>query len=216
MKQTEALKLALEALESMKETLADHDEPTTFNEDKAITAIKEALAQPEQEHDLQDTRCKCCGYMTYHREHMGCIRAAKPEQEPVAHCEAGPEYCWKCNEEMKPTYGSEEIRKLREANKRLSDHIVDANKMLEALREIGDIAHDKSTGPSVPDVLWEIRAIAYDAIVEFKLMEDTTPPQRKWVGLTDDECEKIWRNLPYEVYAKEIRMIEKIIKDKNT
>ena len=44
----EALKLALEALESMKETLAEHDEPTTFNEDQAIIAIKEALAQPEQ------------------------------------------------------------------------------------------------------------------------------------------------------------------------
>ena len=43
-----ALKLALEALESMKETLAEHDEPTTFNEDQAIIAIKEALAQPEK------------------------------------------------------------------------------------------------------------------------------------------------------------------------
>ena len=40
----EALKLALEALESMKETLAEHDEPTTFNEDQAITAIQLALA----------------------------------------------------------------------------------------------------------------------------------------------------------------------------
>ena len=40
--------------------------------------------------------------------------------------------------------------------------------------------------------------------------------KRTWVGLTDDECEKIWLNLPYEVYHDEIRMIEQIIKDKNT
>lgn len=30
------------------------------------------------EHSKQDVRCGCCGYMTYHREHMGCIRAAAP------------------------------------------------------------------------------------------------------------------------------------------
>jgi hypothetical protein len=43
---------------------------------------------------------------------------AKQEQgEPVEHCEAGPNYCWKCLEEAKPTYGSEEIRKLREVIK---------------------------------------------------------------------------------------------------
>jgi len=41
----EALKLALEALKSMKETLAEHDEPTTFNEDEAIASIEAALAQ---------------------------------------------------------------------------------------------------------------------------------------------------------------------------
>lgn len=28
----------------------------------------------------QDIRCQCCGYMTYHREHLGCIRAALAEQ----------------------------------------------------------------------------------------------------------------------------------------
>ena len=39
---------------------------------------KESLqVQPaEIEHDFKDVRCGCCGYMTYHREHMGCIRAA--------------------------------------------------------------------------------------------------------------------------------------------
>lgn len=31
----------------------------------------------------QDVRCECCGYMTYHREHMGCIRAARAPAESV-------------------------------------------------------------------------------------------------------------------------------------
>ena len=67
----EALKLALEALESMKETLAEHDEPTTFNEDQAIIAIKEALAQPPQRQwiwlsdadiaEVVDTTCQYTG-----------------------------------------------------------------------------------------------------------------------------------------------------------
>lgn len=29
------------------------------------------------------------------------------------------------------------------------------------LKEIGDFAHDKSTGPAVPDPLWEVRRMAY-------------------------------------------------------
>lgn len=33
----------------------------------------------------------------------------------------------------------------------------------EALRQIGDYAHDHSTGPAVPDALWEVRSMAYDA-----------------------------------------------------
>jgi hypothetical protein len=32
-----------------------------------------------------------------------------------------------------------------------------------ALQRIGDLAHDKSTGPAVPDGYWEIRELAYNA-----------------------------------------------------
>ena len=38
---------------------------------------------PVREHDLQDVRCECCGYMTYHREHMGCIRATSAPADSV-------------------------------------------------------------------------------------------------------------------------------------
>jgi hypothetical protein len=101
------------ALKQAKEALLAA--PTAYRAPQTIAAIEEALAQPEQlisdqinygmsvtqggkridpmsiykepEHDKTDVRCECCGYMTYHREHLGCIRAAKlkePEQEPVA------------------------------------------------------------------------------------------------------------------------------------
>jgi hypothetical protein len=44
------------------------------------------------------------------------------------------------------------------------------SRLNRALESIGDYAHDKSTGPAVPDALWEIRSMAYDAI------EDATQP----------------------------------------
>lgn len=43
--------------------------------------------------------------------------------------------------------------------------LCDAERQIEALQArltaIGDLAHDKSTGPAVPDVLWEIRSMAH-------------------------------------------------------
>jgi hypothetical protein len=45
----EKMKQWLKALESMKETLAEHDEPTTFNEDEAITSLRQAIAELESQ-----------------------------------------------------------------------------------------------------------------------------------------------------------------------
>jgi len=46
-------------------------------------------ALPQGEHDLEDVRCQCCGYMTYHSEHMGCIRSAYKQALPqVPECMA--------------------------------------------------------------------------------------------------------------------------------
>ena len=53
-----------------------------------------SAAQPAQGQQVEpDVRCEGCGYMTYHREHMGCVKAARElaalkaqqvGQEPVA------------------------------------------------------------------------------------------------------------------------------------
>ena len=60
-KQIEALKLALETLEADPlEMVADANGHMVFLKDKAITAIKEALAQPEQEpvaYDKTEMNC---------------------------------------------------------------------------------------------------------------------------------------------------------------
>jgi hypothetical protein len=34
----------------------------------------------------------------------------------------------------------------------------------ERLREIGDYAHEHSTGPAVPDALWTVREMAYELV----------------------------------------------------
>ena len=37
----------------------------------------------------------------------------------------------------------------------------DYNTAAQRLQDIGDYAHDHSTGPAVPDSLWEVRSMAY-------------------------------------------------------
>jgi hypothetical protein len=50
---------------------------------------------------------------------------------------------------------------------------------------------------------------------------DTTPPQRTWVGLTDEEIDKAWRSVDYTVPWEQHRIdiaqaIEAKLKEKNT
>lgn len=39
--------------------------------------------QPATPEPVGDVRCEGCGYMTHHREHMGCVRAAKQHTRPA-------------------------------------------------------------------------------------------------------------------------------------
>lgn len=38
------------------------------------------------------------------------------------------------------------------------------DRLHDLLIQIGNIAHNASTGPAVPDVLWEIRGMAYGGV----------------------------------------------------
>ena len=74
MTQDEALKLALETLEADPlEMVADANGHMVFLKDKAITAIKEALAKEKALQDLHDEN-----------ERLGLYKDAYAEQEPVA------------------------------------------------------------------------------------------------------------------------------------
>jgi hypothetical protein len=59
------------------------------------------------------------------------------------------------------------------AGKPIPDAHAVIERLLGVLREVGDYAHDHSTGPTVPDALWEIRAMAYEAD---DLAASVTPP----------------------------------------
>ena len=75
MTKNEALKLALEALEGYESCIDGYYADAVCPQiDKAITAIKEALAQPEQ-----DGQCKRCTDGC-----PACDARKLPEQEPVA------------------------------------------------------------------------------------------------------------------------------------
>ena len=44
----------------------------------SLPAPQQATPEP-----VGDVRCEGCGYMTHHREHMGCVRAAKQHTHPA-------------------------------------------------------------------------------------------------------------------------------------
>lgn len=118
----EALKLALEALETYHEYMeplltvfggprVPAEQSTTWKVEQAITIIKDVLAQhdsvqakpePEQE-PVTYSGNGTAGREADVRPTGFFFQMPKPEQEqePVAHCEAGPEYCPVCNTEAK-------------------------------------------------------------------------------------------------------------------
>ena len=63
-------------------TLEDMPEALSFQIDMARALLKEFTAIQQAE-ARTDVRCEGCGYMTHHREHMGCVRAAKQFTHPA-------------------------------------------------------------------------------------------------------------------------------------
>ena len=48
-----------------------------------ITRASPPAHQTATPEPVVDVRCEGCGYMTHHREHMGCVRAAKQHTHPA-------------------------------------------------------------------------------------------------------------------------------------
>jgi len=104
-------------------------------------------------------------------------------QEPVAHCEAGPEFCQQCYKESLPTYGSEEVSKLREVIQSQAKIIADYEKQIDEPAIYPEEAYEMG-----------LEAIAYYA----------HPPQRTWVGLTEDDLRTAFGKL----YPNDIGILE--------
>lgn len=157
---------------------------------RAITAIKQARSAPVQVFDhvnaarqgLRDAQnrsrqisnlinCGTCGYPLAPEERTSLIERdsvmVKPAPvqsaervEPVAHCEAGPNYCQQCHKESLPTYGSEEVRKLREVIKSQAK-IIESNKPPPWFNAVENIL--KEYGLQAIDFVADFKAAIVDA-----------------------------------------------------
>jgi hypothetical protein len=143
MTKDEALRLALEALETLM-----IERGSIY--DQAITAIKEALAQPEPWEKFCDSNC------VWTDHHPDCKLA---QQEPVA---------WRA----KNFYQNQE-------------------------------------GWFYVDHLTDLIQPKFEPLY-------TTPPQRTWVGLTEDEVFEISNKMPYADRFDFAEAIEAKLKEKNT
>ena len=175
MNEREALKLALEALDCICSPLHVREIEKIGN---AMKAIREALAQPDQEPVAwmrEDEDCTDCIVWEQTEEHTIPLYTAppqrKPEQEPVA---------W---------------------------NVVDPT--------------GKIVATEMNSVRGWARIEGYKKTVEGLLgfheqgwrVVPTTPPQREWVGLTDEEKHDCY--LRIDIWSRCYEMIEAKLREKN-
>jgi hypothetical protein len=133
------------------------------------------------------------------------IRKARsaPVQEPVAHCEAGPEYCQQCHLEDRSLALAAAVRYVKNNTPKLvSDEICMALSTPPAAQQepVGEIGWGGS-------VNW------HKTIPEFGTELYTTKPaaQRTWVGLTEQEAAECWSTSTVRTW----QAIEAKLKEKN-
>ena len=227
-KEREALKLSLEALE---------DRSSLMKWQEARDAVKEALAQPEQ---FCDANC------VWTDHHPDC-KLAQPEQEPVAYLTRRkiggtegllradmvdrsaknqethdfiplyttppqrterPVDCERCNRLEEQAYDL--VGKLRVANIKLS--------MQPQRTEQEPVAYLCENAVGHKYFRWKKPSSTYKPIALY-----TTPPQRPWVGLTDEDKKQMFKEANYHwemtagEYAERIgQLTEAKLKERNT
>jgi len=183
--QTEALELALETLE----TSARNWPSDSVIE--AITAIKEVLAQPEQERCVG---CEACIDTACGRDECpkGWPKAVQPEQDPVA-CVvpqgATMRLEWASvdaahNAKIGPLYTTPPQR-------------TDQEQQIETLKRC----------------LFQMQEAAKDLVEQAKSL---TPPQRPWVGLSEKEAHELWESTDSDDDWELMKRTEAKLKEKNT
>ena len=124
--------------------------------------------------------------------------------------------------EQKPTYGSEEVRKLREViasqAKIIEDHIPDARKMVTEQEPVAHCEAGPEYCPVCNTELNQEPAIYPEEAYEMGLEEIafyTAPPRRTWVGLTNDELTDLFYNTNLGQQSAVAQAIA-LLKEKNT
>ena len=225
--QIEAMKLALEALEANQPVNycmnnngekfpMMQEDPFRFERNtKAITALEEVLAQPEQEqfalkHRIAELEGAVIGLQA---------RLAQPQQEPMtwrnAAIRVGEDLC-----SVGP-FGYYDMTAQQWLDWALSVVTVHApphsvvNQSLTTEQEPVTYGVDWGKAGDIPCVSITKR-LPNDVIelvaVEYAPYSYTTPPQRTWVGLTDEEREEIALEVPMDA----VLITEAKLKDKNT
>jgi hypothetical protein len=193
----------------------------------AALVREDALAQPEQDGDFRpDWMNYQEGFAAGVLEGREQMKQTAPVQEPVAEIQedmkGGGYVKWLSEDffvagtklyttppaqspQQEPVAGWEAWNTISRLNR--------------ALEEIRDYAHDKSTGSTVPDALWEIRSMAFYAI------EEATPPAQPEERNFCSRCGKRTRNLttihtctpPQEKYTYGTPLLDAMTsKDKNS
>ena len=223
MTQTEALKLALEALEMMEsrfgsEIFRHEIQPSTFGchhnsetcplcnglvtgwravraANQAITAIKEALAQPEQLEGLQ----------LIHKADIDLAKKRAIEAQPEHHeLQAEGKHPAPCARFCEANAFQIEIRRLKAQLVQPKEPAVQQRHKQEP------VAWRHSLTGCLFETEEEVPLADGDEWAEPLY---TTPPQRHWVSLTDEEVAEIERNSLHRGQA--IRAIEAKLREKN-
>ena len=207
MKQDEALKLALDALENISTALREDDVLGSDIEMllNAITAIKEALAQPEQESTNWHVIDPTGNVVATEKDAIhGWARLGgfKPTLEVLlAHHESG----WRVV--PAPPLPVQPDQSVAGYCKKIGELIAERDRLRAALAQ-----------PVQP----EQEPVAWEQFHEHMAGSFYThPPQRTWVGLTDEEiadcAEKMEASDPTDSFWREFfRGIEAKLKEKNT
>ena len=188
----EAMTLALEALYSMKETLAEHDEPTTFNEDEAIKALEEALAKQEQRSDSEQLGEPVADVLIDHEDEDGHAVLWLRD------------YALKNGRHLLYTAPPQSF-----TYEQVKAHI----------RAASMSANDISVGSDVTNDGVSIVIRRRDEILYAEFFAYTTPEQRTWVGLTDEEIDELHGSpmkLENSGKLKWVRIVEAKLREKNT
>ena len=227
--QTEALKLALEALTHLRPT-ALTSFYTIGDRDKAITAIKEALAQQEQEPVAHTT-----GHCENHKQKGGCqlhnlqcgwpdcelkpITAPQPEQETVGY--------WKEHAQgMQRDYDSllADYKKLAQQEQEpVAMRMPKVGDKVVCIEDdsLGVVAYLTAGGS--PEIMFDDGSHGTYLLREFAELFRYTTPQSTWQGLTDEDKKQMAKEANYHwemtagEYAERIgQLTEAKLKEKNT